>query len=620
MGAGWSIDGGTMGFTFTILGPLTVRRSAEPLALGPVKRRAMLATLVLAANDPVGIDRLADTVWDTPPRSAVANLRTHAAALRPMLRDHDGRDRLQSPRRAYRLTVRDGELDLAMFDELSERGRDALAAGDPTTAARHFATALDLWQGEPAQNVPAGALLESMLAPLRERRLVVFEAYADTRLSLAEHSAILADLQQQSRLHPHRERLTELLALARYRSGDVAGALDAITESFTRLREDLGIDPGDSLNELQQAILRRDPDLTKTAAIALRRPVVVQRVRPHGLPPDPPVLTGRDAELRQLSGVLDASGSTAVAVLSGPAGAGTSAVALRAAHRAAGRFAAGELYADLRAAEPFDVLARFLRALGVDDPKLPESHEDRTDLFRSVTAPGVLVVLDHAAEAAQVKPLLPGPGSAAIVTSRQRLTTVDGATLLDLGPLPVRDAVTALDGMLADGRVAAEPGAARELVELCDGLPLAIRIAAARLTSRPHWPVRLLADQLADPRRRLDLLTFDDLSIRSALSSTYDVLATADPLAARAFRRVGTLPARTVDAAIVATVLGGSSRDAADALERLVDVRLLDSTEPERYHLTALTRLYAAELYAAPCQSTPVPQRTPSDPPNLQTA
>src|SRR5262245_15423727 len=178
-----------MGFRFTLLGPLTVRRGAEPLPLGPVKRRAMLATVVLAANDRVSIDRLTETVWESPPTSAVANLRTHATALRQLLFDDDGTNRLRSSRRAYRLVVGGGELDLAEFDDLAGQGRDTRAEGDLTTAARHFGAALDLWQGEPAQNVPVSGVMEAMLAPLKERRLLVFEEYDDTRLSLDEHNA-----------------------------------------------------------------------------------------------------------------------------------------------------------------------------------------------------------------------------------------------------------------------------------------------------------------------------------------------------------------------------------------------------------------------------------------------
>lgn len=589
-----------MGFRFTLLGPLTVRRGAEPLPLGPVKRRAMLATLMLRANDPVSIDRLTEAVWDSPPVSAVANLRTHATALRQLLFDDDGINRLQSPRRAYRLVVGDGELDLAEFDDLAGRGRDTRAEGDLTTAARHFGAALDLWQGEPAQNVPASGVMVAMLAPLEERRLLVFEDYADTRLSLAEHNAILGELQRQAVLHPHRERIWEQLALARYRSGNVVGALDTVSEAFARLREDLGIEPGEPMRRLQQAILQRDPALTRTPAVVLR-PISRTPQRPRQLPPGPRVLTGRESESQQLPKLLTPEPrTTPVVVVSGPAGAGSSALALHAAHRVADHFPGGELYADLRGAEPPVVLDRFLRALGVDSA-LPATVEERAAAFRSSTRTGVLVVLDNAADAAQVRPLLPGAGSVVLATSRRRLMTLDGAALLEVGALSAEAGTAALSAMLGDDRVAAEPAAAGRLVQLCDGLPLALRIAAARLASRPTWPVSLLADRLADPRRRLEVLTFEDLSVRDALAATYDALAVDDPAAAWVLRRLGTLPARIVDAAVVAGQLNAPRRDVADAIERLVDVRLLESTAPERYRITDLIHLYAAELVAEPC-------------------
>jgi DNA-binding SARP family transcriptional activator len=601
-----------MGFRFTLLGPLTVRRGAEPLPLGPVKRRAMLVTLVLAANDPVSIDRLTETVWDRPPTSAVANLRTHATALRQLLLDDDGANRLRSSRRAYRLVVGNGELDLTEFDALAAQARVTRAEGDLTTAVRHFGAALDLWQGDPAQNVPASGVMEAMLAPLKERRLLVFEDYADTRLSLAEHNAILGELQQQALLHPHRERLWEQLTLARYRSGDVAGALDAVAESHTRLREDLGVEPGERMIELQQSILRRDPELTRTAAVALR-PSGRRVERPRQLPADPPVLVGRELESRELAGLL----TSRTVLVSGPAGAGTSAIALRAAHELAGDFPTGELYADLRGADPYDVLDHFLRAIGVD---VPTSLEGRTGLYRTVTADGALVVLDHAEDAAHVRPLLPGPGSRALVTSRRRLATLDGAAVLDLGPLSPASGAAALQAMMGDDRVSREPAAALHLANLCDGLPLALRVAAARLTARPHWPVSLLADQLNDPCRRLDLLTYDDLSLRLSLAATYDVLATADAPTARVFRRIGTLGTGDVPVCRLATELNLLEVDVTDALERLVDVRLLESTEPARYRISDLIRLYAAELAYAQSRRSAAQHTKPSTSGHRQTA
>jgi DNA-binding SARP family transcriptional activator len=572
----------------------------------------MLATLVLAANDPVSIDRLTETVWDSPPTSAVANLRTHATALRQLLLDDDGTNRLRSPRRAYRLVVGDGELDLAEFDDLAGQGRDTRAEGDLTTAVRYFGAALDLWHGEPAQNVPASGVMEAMLAPLKERRLLVFEDYADTRLSLAEHNAILGELQKQALLHPHRERLWEQLTLARYRSGDVAGALAAVAESYTRLREDLGVEPGERMIQLQQSILRRDPELTRTAAVALR-PSGRRVERPRQLPADPPVLVGRELESRELAGLL----TSRTVVVSGPAGAGTSAIALRAAHQVAGGFPTGELYADLRGADPYDVLDRFLRAIGVD---VPTSLEGRTGLFRTMTADGVLVVLDHAENAAHVRPLLPGAGSRALVTSRRRLATLDGAAVLDLRPLSPASGAAALEAMIGDDRVSREPAAGLHLAELSDGLPLALRIAAARLAARPHWPVSLLADQLTDPCRRLDLLTYDDLSLRRSLAATYDVLATADAPAARVFRRIGTLGTGDVPVCRLATELNLLEEDVADALERLVDVRLLESAKPARYHVSDLVRLYAAELAYAQSVRSAAQHTVPSTSGHHQTA
>src|SRR5262249_38093175 len=207
-----------------------------------------------------------------------------------------------------------------------------------------------------------------------------------------------------------------------------------------------------------------------------------------------------------------------------------------------------------------------------------------------------------------------GGGSAVGATSGRGLRTLAGAALREVGGLWAEAGPAALAAMLGDDRVAAQPTAAAHLVQLCDGLPLALRIAAARLAGRPTWPVSRLADELADPRRRLDVLTFEDLSVRDALAATYDALAVDDPAAARVFRQLGMLPPRTADAAVVAGQLDAPRRDVADALERLVDVRLLESTAPERYRITELIRLYAAELAAGPCA------RAVTDPRGRQTA
>lgn len=589
-----------MSFAFGTLGPLTVSRSGVALGVGPAKRRMMLTALLLEANRAVSLDRLADLLWEAPsPASAVANLRTHAAALRRLLRDPDGTDRLVSLPGAYMLVVEPGELDLAEFDELTGRARE-VADADPADAVRLWSEALALWRGGAAEGVPRTSGLEPVLALLDERRTAAFEEYADAVLRLGDHPALVDELRAQVAAHPLRERLSEQLALTLYRCGDVAGAIGVLSDAVAQLRAELGIDPGPSLVALQRAILERDPSLD------VSRPLDSPRVTagavdpsagpPRQLPPDPLVLTGRTEHLAILDAALSPGPGTVV--VHGRPGAGASALALRAAHRTAERFGGGQLYVDLWydgcAVSPFDALGSLLRGLGAE--MLPDSEPERAALFRSLVAADTLVVLDNAVSAAQVRPLLPAGGTA-VVASRRRLATLDAVARVAVGALADDEGVAMLEALAGTDRIAAEPVAAGHLVQLCDGLPLALRIAGARLASRPNWPVARLADQLADPAARLDVLCVEGLSVRDALRPAY---AGLDDVTAEVFRLVGTLRPRSFDADVVASRLDLSYDVAEAALEELVDTRLAESRAPGRYHLPELHRLFAAELGDGP--------------------
>ena len=591
-----------MSFAFGMLGPLTVSRSGVALGVGPAKRRMMLTALLLEANRAVSLDRLAGLLWEAPaPASAVANLRTHAAALRRLLRDPDGTDRLVSQPGAYMLVVEPGELDLAEFEELTSRARE-VAETDPADALRLWSEALALWRGGAAEGVPRTAGLEPVLALIDERRTAAFEEYADAALRLGDHAGLADELRAQVAAHPLRERLSEQLALTLYRCGDVAGAIGVLSDAVAQLRTELGIDPGPSLVALQRAILERDPSLDVSRPldgprVVAAEPADVPAGPPRQLPPDTLVLTGRTEHLAILDAALSPGPGTVV--VHGRPGAGASALALRAAHRTAERFGGGQLYVDLWydgcAVSPFDALGSLLRGLGVE--VLPDSAPERAALFRSLAAPDALVMLDNAVSAAQVRPLLPA-GGMAVVTSRRRLATLDATARVAVGALADDEGVAMLEALVGADRIAAEPVAAGHLVQLCDGLPLALRIAAARLASRPNWPVTRLADQLADPALRLDVLSFEGLCVRDALRPAY---AGLDDTTAEVFRLLGTLRPRSLDADVVASRLDLSYDVAEAALEELVDTRLAESRAPGRYHLPELHRLFAGELGEGPC-------------------
>ncbi|MEV0262110.1 NB-ARC domain-containing protein [Streptomyces sp. NPDC050617] len=333
---------------------------------------------------------------------------------------------------------------------------------------------------------------------------------------------------------------------------------------------------------------------------------------PRELPPDPPVLVGRDRELASLDLLrpLAPPGPSPIAALDGPGGVGKSALAVHAAHLLADRFPDGQLYADLRGADcglsplaPATVLARFLRSLGAEGP-LPVGEAGAGALYRALAADRrLLVVLDNAYDAAQVRPLLPAaPGCAVLVTSRRVLATVDGAVHRHVGLLTMDQSLALLGAYAGERRLAADRPAAEETVRCCGYLPLALRIAGARLAARPRWPVRALADRLADPRRRLDELEYADLRVRFTFEAGYQCLldgGETDHLAAE------TLPVLAeaegeLTAGEAARLTHRAAREAEPVLERLVDAQLLESPGPGRYRFHPLLRLFALEQAGLP--------------------
>ncbi|TDD72483.1 NB-ARC domain-containing protein [Actinomadura rubrisoli] len=333
---------------------------------------------------------------------------------------------------------------------------------------------------------------------------------------------------------------------------------------------------------------------------------------PHQLPVGTGVLVGRDREVAEVARLAGGDGAGApIVVVSGPPGVGKSALGVRAAHLAAARFPDGQIYVDVRGASPgtapltpVEIAGRLLRGLRGPGAPVPADAEEAAALLRSVLADRrVLVVLDDVASAAQVRPLVPfGRRCAALMTSRTSLTSLDGARCLRLGRLAPRDAETVLERFLGAERVAAEPDAVRLLADLCDGLPLGLRVAAARLAARPGWPLGALAERLSDPRGRLDEFRVDDLEVRASLAVSFDALAGSDDAQARAAARalplLADLPGGDVRLPEAAALLHLSSEETGRALERLVDASLVESPAPGAYRVPDLVRLFARERRA----------------------
>ncbi|MEU9508648.1 BTAD domain-containing putative transcriptional regulator [Micromonospora sp. NPDC048170] len=590
---------------FQLLGPLDVQVDNRSVPLGTVKQRLLCATLLLDPNEVLRTEHLAEMLWDEPrPASAAANLRTYAHGLRQALRDEpDGASRLHTGTGGYLLEVRPGERDLDEFEEAAQQGRDARTRGELRQAEASLAHALTLWRDSPLAGLPLPRTIAVRLTRLHEQRLMVEEEHVQAKLDLGASAELVGRLRGHVETHPLRQRGWGQLMTALYRTGDIAGAVDAYLRARRVLADQLGIDPSPWLEALYRDILDHSPHLTGEPQRSLPGARVVVR----GLPPVVDTFVGRRAEIDAVRGWLDGSTTSPVVALHGPGGAGKSALAVRLAHQLTDRFPGGTLYVDLQGSDaelpplrPLDVLGRFLRALGVPGGAVPSDVGEATVAYRSeIAGRGVLVVLDNARDAVQVRALLPADGSCGVVvTSRRMLATLPNGRHLAVGLLSRTEAVGLLAGECGADRVAAEPDAAVRLVELCGLLPLAIRIVGARLASRPGWPIARLAERLADPGLRLSELEFDDLSVRPSIALTYAALCDGGArgqLCARAFRMIGSTRLPAVTARAVAALLGEPAARAESVLERLADERLVEPREPGVYGIHDLVRLYAVE-------------------------
>jgi DNA-binding SARP family transcriptional activator len=467
---------------FRLLGPLEVWDGDERVDLGGAKQRALLALLLLNANRIVRRTQVIDWLWSMePPRTAgdlvheyVSRLRR---ALRPCRTAEPSSQRLRTQPSGYLLRVEPDELDLDRFEWLVERARQGMAARDLQLASGALRQALALWRGPALANLPPSLAVDVESARLEEARLVALEERLEVDLRLGRHAQSVGELEALLTSYPGHERLCRQLMLALYRSGRQAEALTVYRNTRNMLVEELGLEPSPALKELERAILQADPALEPvqlTAAVTLDEPGPPRG--PCQLPPDIDDFTGRQAIVAQLQQLLEGEQGPAIIIsaIAGKAGVGKTALAVRVAHRLRPRFADGQLYVNLRGVEaqaldPAEVLASFLRALGLEGTAIAEGLEERVRQYRARLADRrVLVVLDNAASEAQVRPLLPaGRGCAALVTGRVRLSGLEAAHSLTLEVLEPDQAVQLLAKLAGPGRVAAEPEAAATIVRLC---------------------------------------------------------------------------------------------------------------------------------------------------------
>lgn len=578
----------------------------------------MLALLALNANRMTPIDQLIDAVWDTaPPTTARAQIHICVSALRKLFAEAGALATIKTRKPGYLLEILPSELDTEQFAALVTTARTHAGAGRNSEAVATLRGALALWQG-PALAGVRSDLVRRGAVQLEGARLAAVIERVRLDLALGRHEEVVGELAALVEEHPLRERLCEFLMLALYRSGRQAEALEVCRHARAMLVEELGIEPGQSVQRLERAILNRDPELefVSTVVVPLAggpASIAEHQAIPRRLPASIADFTGRDRQLVEIKQLLtDETGphppryGMRIVAISGKGGVGKSTLAIRAAHEVREEFADGHLYVDLEApngdGRVGSVLARFLRALGVDGSAVPENLDERAEMYRSrLASKRVLVVLDGATSEDQVLPLLPaGSGCAVIVTSRARLSGLPGAHLVDVEVFDVDLALEMLGRIVGAERVRAEHDSAVELINFCGGLPLALRIAGARLASRPHWRLDILVARLRNTAGRLDELAHHGLELRSNIGLTYHGLSVNSK---RLFRLFALITTSDFPQWTAAALLDIDSFDADEVLENLVEAQLLDTVnypgENLRFRLHDLIRVYAQEQLLA---------------------
>ena len=597
-----------------LLGPVDVTVEGTPRPVVGLRRRAVLAALALQPGRVVSTERLIDLVWgEAAPVTAKNTLQSHISALRRLLGSRTA-IRARSP--GYLLDLGGEATDVAVAERLI---RQADESADPARAATCLQAATALWRGPPLAGLAGVPGFDQQAQRLEHLLRRARHSLVDLRLTLGQHTEVIPELTELSRQEPLDEQVHGQLMVALYRAGRQADALEIYRRLRRTLGDDLGIDPGQAVRDLQSAILRQDSVLDLPTS-HLRTPSAPTGTVPAQLPLAVAAFTGRTRELAWLDGLLGAGAgageagageeappTVVISAVSGTAGVGKTALAVRWAHRVAARFPDGQLYVNLRGFDPAgpmldpgEALRGFLTALGTPAERIPAGQAAQAALYRSLLAgQRVLVLLDNAHDVEQVRPLLPGsPGCLVLVTSRDQLTSllaIEGARPLTIDLLSAEEARDLVVQRLGAVRTAAEPEAVDEIVARCAGLPLALAIACARAAANPDFPLAKLAGELRDVAGPLDAFDGGDLAtdLRAVFSWSYRRL---DGAAARLFRLLSLHPGPEIAVFAAASLAGLPVTRTRPLLAALIDAHLLTERTIGRFSFHDLLRAYAGEL------------------------
>ena len=581
-------------FELGVLGPVRAARDGRELGLGGPKQRAVLALLLVEPGRVVPAEYLAEVLWrGSPPPGAGKTLRSYISRLRTLVGPEAA---LVARGGGYAISIEPDRVDAARFERLVAAGRDALGRGEAAVAAGRFGKALALWRGRALADVAEIEPLALEAARLEELRLVALEGRIEADIERGLAGEVTGELEQLVAEYPVRERLWRLLVLALYQAERQADALAAYRRARQMLAEELGIEPGPELRQLEEAVLRQEVPPPAAAAVT------------RTLPRDTASFTGRGAELGrlrgQLEGVAAGRGVVGICAIGGMAGIGKTTLAVHAAHKLAERFPDGQLFMPLHAhtagqrpVDPADALASLLLAAGIGARQIPPGAEARAARWRDyLVGKKILLVLDDAAGHEQVRPLLPGTAdSMVLITSRRRLAALEDAAVISLDTLPPGEAAALLTRLAGRPGLAADDAGVGEITRLCGYLPLAIGMLASQLRQHPAWTTAGLATDLAAARDRLAVMRAENLSVAAAFDLSY---ADLTPDQQRLFRRLGLHPGPDIDAHAAAALDGVTLDAARRGLEDLYDQHLITEPAPGRYRLHDLLHEHAQTLAA----------------------